>query len=281
MSSKGKFDCAFGIIHDYVKGAVMALKAVLKFLSLTWAVLLLVACGGGGGGGGGGSEPPQPEPVVNEDAEGLWVGQTDTDRYISGLVLDDGEIYILYSVQDDPSVIAGFIHGDSTVTGDQFSSNNLKDYNFEGLGVTSGSASATISEKDSLEGKVTSSSGGSVSFSSTYDSAYELTPFVGDVAGDFSGWVAVVGGVELANLSIDGSGNISAIAEGGCSATGVIYERGSGNAYDVSLTFGASPCSMANETLTGIAYFDGQYDVIYIAAPNNSRTNAGLFVGAK
>lgn len=257
----------------------MAFKANANFLSIIFLVQFLAACGGGGGGGD--SAPIQPATVQDENAEGLWVGQTNTNRNVSGLVLDDGQIYILYSVTDDPSIIAGFIHGDSTVNGDTFSSNNLKDYNFEGLGVLSASTSATISEKISLEGNVSYSDGGVVSFSSSYDSAYDLTPSVSDVAGNYSGWVAVIGGLELANLSIDGAGNISAIAEGGCNASGVIYERGSGNAYNVSITFGVSPCSMANDTLTGIAYFDVENNVIYVAAPNDSRTNAGLFVGSK
>ena len=261
----------------------MALERIAIFSSLTFWVLLLVACGGGGSDGGGidSSQQVQPDPVVNENPEGLWFGETDSNREVSGLVLDDGQFYILYSVSDDPSIIAGFIHGYSVVDGNQFSSTSIRDFNFEGLGVLSGSASAVISEKASLEGTVNYSEGGVVSFSASYSDAYENAPFIGDLVGEYYGWVAVVGGVELANLSIDASGNISALAESGCSTTGVIYERGKGNAFDVNITFGTSPCAMPNETLAGIAYFDKLNNVIYIAIPNDSRTNAGLFVGGK
>jgi hypothetical protein len=60
-----------------------------------------------------------------------------------------------------------------------------------------------------------------------------------------------------------------------------VAPRARGNAFNVSLTFGGAPCLFANQTLTGIAYFDATTRVVYAAAPNANRTDGVLFVGTK
>ena len=53
------------------------------------------------------------------------------------------------------------------------------------------------------------------------------------------------------------------------------------NAYNVAIRFGAAPCFFANQSMSGIAYFDAPTKRLYAAAPNAGRTDGILFLGTK
>ena len=91
----------------------------------------LSACGGEGdtSSSSSSSPPPPPPTLAHSSAEGLWVGTTGTGRTVSGVVLDDATYWFLYSVAGDPSMIEGFIQGDSSFQNGTFTSSNAKDFN--------------------------------------------------------------------------------------------------------------------------------------------------------
>jgi hypothetical protein len=247
-----------------------------KFLlvsSLVAASLVAVGCGGGGGGAG-------PTPATNTTAQGLWSGKTSTNRTVTGLVLSDGTYYVLYSSIGNAAIIGGVVHGTGTSTAGTFSSTDAKDFNIEGAGVVPATFSATVAAKQSLNGSINYSNGATSSFTSTYDPSFETTPLLATVAGTFTGQVASSAGVQAATITVSTTGAISGGASG-CATTGTATPRTDGNAYNVSLTFGASPCLFANQTLTGIAYFDASTKRLYAATPNAARTDGVLFAGSK
>ena len=249
--------------------------AKINLALVSMAVLTLAACGGG--------DSDSPPPVTSETAEGLWVGTTNTNRSITGLLLDDGTYYVLHSLVADPSIIGGVVQGHGTSINGSFSSTDARDFNIEGLGVLPATVSASYMARQSFNGTVMYTSGDAVSFTTTYDSQYDLTPSLATLAGTFTGQVAFSQGVQNATVTVSDTGAISGVGEGGCTFTGTAAPRASGNVFNMSITFGGAPCFFAGQTLTGIAYYDPDPTDkrLYAAAPNATRTDGVLFVGVK
>ena len=249
------------------------MRTVRAFGGAVLSLLLVAGCGGGGG--------DSPPPPVASSAEGLYSGTTTTGRTITGLVLDDGTYYVLYSPVGSSTAIAGVVQGNGTSNAGTFSSGNARDFNLEGLGVLSATVSANYVAKQSLNGAVSYSAGGTTSFSSTYDANYETVPSLAALAGTFTGQVASSAGTENATVTVSSAGAISGSGASGCAVSGSASPRPRGNIFNISLTFGGAPCLFANQTLSGIAYFNSAAKRLYAAAPNASRTDGVLFVGVK
>jgi hypothetical protein len=211
---------------------------------------------------------------------GLWAGSTNTGRTVTGLVLSDGTYYVLYSAAGNASSIAGVIQGTGTTSASSFTSFNARDFNLEGLGVSSGSVHTSFVVKQSLTGTVAYSQGTSVSFTATYDGDWATTPTLARLAGSYSGQVALSQGVQGAVVTVSATGAVTGAANG-CSMTGMATPRSDGNAYDITIRFGASPCFFANQSLSGIAYLRASTGRLYAAAANAGRTDGVLFTGAK
>ncbi len=241
------------------------------------ASAMLVACGSSGGGG---SPAPAPAPAPSA-AEGLWLGTTSNNRAITGLVLDDGSFYFLYSVSGNASLIAGVVQGSGTAQNGSFASANARDFNIEGLGVLAATVSSSYNARQSLNGTVSYTAGGAITFTSAFSTAYDATPSLANLAGTFAGQVAFSGGVENANVTVSTSGALSGVGTSGCTVTGSVAPRARGNAFNVTITFGGAPCFFANQSLSGIAYFDSATKRLYSATPNAARTDGILFVGVK
>jgi hypothetical protein len=248
----------------------MTVKA--RTSSLFAMVAALAACGGGGDDGG---EPAQ----ATQSLAGLWTGTTSNNRTAAGVGLSDGSYYVLYSVAGNPSLIAGFTQGTATVAGSSFTSSNGRDFNFEGLGVSSGTVQGTVTTRQSFAGTVTYPNS-TVSFTSTYNAAFETTPLLSTIAGTYSGSVASSAGVQSSTGTISASGAFAASAAG-CNATGRVTTRSEGNVYNLSVTFGPSPCIFPGQSFSGVAYYDAATRRFYGAAPNPARTSGMLFVGTK
>ena len=242
-------------------------------LSASLAAALFVS---GCGGGGSDSAPAASSP----GAQGLWIGTTATNRTITGLVFGDGSYYVLYSPVGNAAAIAGVVQGTGSSSAGTFTSANAKDFNLEGLGVQSGAVSAAYVSKQSFNGSVTNSAGGNTPFTSSYDANFETAPSLASLAGTFTGQVALSAGIQAATVTVSSSGTISGV-NGGCALSGTASPRSDGNAYNLSITFAAAPCFFANQTFTGIGYFNSVTKRLYAAAPNAARTDGVLFVGTK
>jgi hypothetical protein len=199
---------------------------------------------------------------------------------VAGLVFEDGTFYVLYSRVGIPSQIAGVVQGSGSVTGSTFTSTNARDFNIEGNGVISATVTATVTPRQSFNGSIAAAGVSPVTFSSTYNSIFETAPSLAAIAGTYTGQVALSVGVQTATLTVSSGGAISGNGQG-CLFTGTAAPRTDGNAYTTTVTFGGSPCFFANQTFSGIAYFNPDTRILYAAAPNAARTDGVLFVGTK
>ena len=259
---------------------------IMKRLVCLICIGVLVGCrvfisSGGGGvssGDGGGGDVPEDSGT----AEGLWFGTTDDGRTIAGVVLDDGTYWFLYSVINDPSTVAGLGQGTGTSSNGSFSSSDARDFNLEGLGINDGSISGNYAERASLDGTVTYPSiNDTVVFNTDYNPDYDLAPDLGALAGNYVLLAAAVSGYDDVILAITASGQFSGVGLSGCTCTGTVSPRASGNVYDFSVTFDGLPCSNGTSTIAGVAFYDAANNVFYTAGLNSSRTDGFLALGAK
>lgn len=263
----------------------------------TLASLSLAACGGGASstattsGAASTSSPaptpapapaPVPAPTPSPSAAGLYSGNSSNGRTIRGILLDSGSFWVLYSGVGNPSVIEGGIQGTSTSALGGFSSTNARDFNLVGQGINDATISASYIAKQSLTGVVTYTRISSVvSFNSSYDPLYDLTPSIANLVGSYTGTAAVVNSTESASGTVTSAGALSGRGVSGCTFAGTIAPHSTGNVYDVSVTFGGGVCSNGTNTVTGVAYFDPSNRRLYSAAVNSDRSNGFIFVGLK
>jgi hypothetical protein len=244
-----------------------------KLTIASFVMIFLTACGGGGGGGDSSN--------VAQESEGLWDGTTNTGRNASAIVFNDGTYYMVYTGEQNLNV-SGVIQGSSSMNGSTFTSTDAKDFNLEGFGVLSAQVSGTVLSKQTMNTNITYDVGGTVSFTGSYNSDYELQPLLSNLAGQFSGQVASSAGVENADLTISPDGSMTGTSNSGCSLTGTAYERTDGNAFNISVTFANNVlCAFPGETFEGIAYYDTNDNSLFSAAPNASRDDGVIFVGTK
>lgn len=248
--------------------------AMIKAFAMSW-LLALAACGGGGNGGAASA------PVTN--SEGLWNGSTSTSRSVTGIVLDNGTYWILYSVPNLSALTAGFIHGTETSLNGSFSSSDGIDFNFSGQSVNSATLSASYMTKQSFNGSVSYPNLSSpFTFTSSYNADYDQTPDLSAVAGNYLGLASVVGANEAITIAISAQGVVAGTGgTSGCQYGGLVVPRAKGNLYDLSLVIGGGACATGTSAVTGIGYFDSSSKRLFLAALNKSRSNGLSFVGIK
>lgn len=213
-------------------------------------------------------------------AEGLWFGTTSTNRTLTAAVLNDGTYYFFYSATANPNQVAGVIQGTGTSNKGSFTSSNTKDFGI-GTTVLDATISATYNASRFLNGSIIYSGGSTVTFTSSFNSAYNTTPTVASLAGVYTGQAGSSGGVQTASITAATDGTFTGTEQSGCTFTGTVTARSRGNVFDQSITFGGAPCIFAGRTFQGIVYFDIQTRRLFTAAPNSTRTDAAIFFGTK
>ena len=236
----------------------------------------LVACGGGGDGGGndfsgGGSLGT---------AEGLWKGTSSVGRGIDGLVLPSGQFWVIYTAVGNNAVVAGVLEGNGTSQSGRFTSTNGLDFNFEGLGILDVDIDANYVRERTLNGTVKYANE-QFTFTSSFQSAYNLTPTLAAVAGTYDGTAEVGLGGESAQVVITAEGALSGQSASGCSFTGVVTTGTGGNYYNVSVTFRGGVCANGTQTVTGVGYYDATTRDLWSAALNADRSSGFLFGGTR
>ena len=249
--------------------------AMSKALAMAW-ILALAACGSSGGNGGAAPAPPAAT------AEGLWTGSTSTSRSVTGIVLDDGTYWVLYSVPHASSLIAGVVQGTGTSLNGSFSSSDGVDFNLEGQGFNNATVAASFAAKQSFNGSVTHPSlNQAFTFTSSYNTDYDQAPSVSAIAGTYIGVASVADSDELTTIIVSSPGVVAGSGSGGCKFLGIAVPRATGNLYDFSVVFGGGVCASGTSAVAGIGYFDSSAKRLYLAALNKSRSNGLIFVGIK
>ena len=253
---------------------------MIKAFAMSW-MLALTACGGGGDSG--------TAAVSDATAQGLWNGSgsastsTSTSRSVTGIVLDDGTYWLLFSDPNVSGLIVGFIQGTGTSLNGSFSSSDAIDFNVSAQGINSAAVSASYLTKQSFNGSVSYPSlNAPLTFTSSYNADYEQTPNLTIVAGDYLGIASVANLNEVVTFIISTQGVVAGTgATSGCQYGGLVKPRTTGNVYDVSLLIGGTACATGTNTVTGIGYFDAGPKRLYLAALNTSRTFGMSFTGIK
>jgi hypothetical protein len=230
-------------------------KKVLIFCTVS---LMMVGCGGnyssssnsnGGGGGGGG---------VNYagQAQGIYSGTASSGYTFSTIVLPNDKFYAIYgTVSGNQLLLFGMITGQGT-SGSSTYTASVTDFLSTG-GVKSGSLTASDVPGSSLNGTLTEN-GTMTTFTGTsvlgspfdYGTiSFETPASLSTISGTWTG--TLLDGMTT-TVTISSSGSVTG-SSSGCSFTGTVAPDSSKkNFFDVSLTFGGSPCAFPNQTATGI-----------------------------
>lgn len=254
---------------------------MIKAFAMSW-MLALAACGGGGGNGGA-------APVPAASAEGLWTGSTSTSTgtgtssSVTGIVLDNGSYWVLYSVPNVSPLIAGFVQGTGTSLNGSFSSSDGIDFNVTGQGINNATVSASYVAKQSFNGSVSYPNLSSpFTFTSAYNADYDQTPSLAAIAGSYLGLASVAGSNDPITMVVSPQGVVAGTGgTSGCQYAGFAVPRVKGNLYDLSLVIGGTACASGTSAVTGVGYFDAGAKRLYLAALNKSRTNGLIFVGIR
>ncbi|KQW34286.1 hypothetical protein [Rhizobacter sp. Root404] len=248
---------------------------------------VLVACGGGG------SNDTQPESVPHP--EGRYDGYTTVNgRAATALILGADSYWVFYSAIGNPATIGGVVQGDiSGVSVAAFTSANVRDFNYEGLGTAFGTATVYYTPRASVNATIGFTSGSTEGFVGAYNTTFAQTPSIETIAGTYTGTAStVVTGQQAGSGTINADGAFAGSAAG-CNTTGTITPRAAandsgsssprygGNAYNVSITFGPAPCFYAGQTFTGVALYEADTKTLIAGATNAGRTDAMTFMGTK
>ena len=243
------------------------------------AISALAACGGGGGGGDGDSDSGGGS-VDAGTAEGLYTGTTGNGQTLTGLVLDNGNYWVLYS-DVNSSAIDGVIQGSSSSNNGNFTSSNGRDFNFGAYGISDLTIAGTYVAKQSIAGNLNYGGAKPTTFNASYDARYTQPATLANIAGSYSGQSATAGENEGANFTVSATGAISGSGASGCRFTGSVAPRGNVAAYDLTLSFMGGICEQGTATITGIAYMEPGSNRLLAAALDSTRRNGAVFIGEK
>lgn len=218
-----------------------------KLLIFSIVSLPLIGCGGNGsygsgGGGGGGNTTGQ--------AQGAYSGTSSNGYTFDTIVLPNDKVYAIYgTVSGNVFLISGMLTGQGTSGSGTYSA-TVYDFFHTGT-INSGSITATDVPGSSLNGTLTES-GTNITFTGTslpastfnFNTQASLSAISGTWTGSLMDGTATT--ITISNGSVSGSSS-------GCSFSGTVAADSSNkNFFDVSLTFGGSPCSLPNQTASGI-----------------------------
>jgi len=252
--------------------------------------IVLASCGGGSDGAGKCYSPTPgvcstlgvvrsfPQAVVSP--VGLYKGITNDQRSFASLVLDDGSFYTIYSGVNNPLIAAGGIRGTYKAENQSPTKNDpaafwitdAVDTDLEAQRTQLYAINGTYVEKQYIQ---------STGFVANYSSDYELTPNLADIAGKYIGKSGSISISETVTFDINGSGDLTGTGDSGCNFSGTIKPRTGGNVYNVTITFGASPCRYAGATVTGVSYFDRASNIAYAMASISAGSANFITIAAK
>ena len=245
--------------------------------------LILAACGGGGGGGS------TPSASSGPKAEGVYEGSSSSGYVLNILVLENDEVYALYGNTSGGTLyVSGFNWAQGSSSNGSYTSSIAKDYYNTGA-VTSGSVTASYVANTSFNGTATGN-GQSIGFTSAPPTnsnyVYNTPAVLSTITGSWGG--STLFG-ESGTLTVAANGTLNASFTGSyagtCTATGSATPRASGkNVFDISLTFGASPCGLPGATVSGVAvsYLLANSQRQLVAAVTTSdRAHGSVFFAAR
>ena len=203
---------------------------------------------GGNGGGAGGTTS------YTGQAQGVYSGTASTGNAFATIILPNDKFYGIYgTTTGNTFFVNGMVAGQATSSNGSLMA-NVTDYLSTGQ-TLSDTITATDVPGQSVTGTLTEN-GTSVTFNGTALATssfnYNTAASVGSISGAWNG--SLLDGMTTA-VTINTNGTVTGNSSG-CSFTGTISADASGkNFYDVSITFGSSPCAFPNQTATGVGVY--------------------------
>ncbi|MDC1211357.1 hypothetical protein N8087_05485 [Porticoccaceae bacterium] len=241
------------------------MKNILKALSILLVCSLLAACGGGSGGGGSnGSNGSSSTPAPDENANGIWSGTSSVNGLVSETLglFNDGDFVAINFDFDE------FYKGTYSIDGTDITA-SANGYSLGGPFGGTGTLSGVISSEGTLKATTNSSLGTTADLDLVYETQFsERTISLADLSGS---WVGSVPGLSF-NISIDNSGNLTAIGSDGCNVSGALNIPNSGrNMIAADITISGNFCT-ANGNYSGLGVLlddDAVNDALVFGYANN------------
>jgi hypothetical protein len=227
------------------------MKSIAPTLALALASVLLLSCGSNSGSASNSQSSSTPG-----QAQGVYLGNTSTGYALNGIILPNDKFYAIYgSVSGNAFYVCGIATGQGASDSGKFTATESDfDYCDGPQVVYSGTVAATYTRGSSISGSITENGNaatftGTVPVVSLFD--YNTPASLATISGSWSG--SLTDG-ESASVTVDSSGVANGMSSSGCAFSATISADSSNkNFFDVSLTFGDSPCELPNQSATGIA----------------------------
>ena len=255
------------------------LSSIVSFSLLS---LGLLACSGNKNIGGANSQ----NSSTPGQAQGVYVGTTSTGLAFDGIVLPNDKFYAIYgTTSGNLFFVCGLTTGQGTSSSGKYTANDTDfDYCGGSLITSSGTVSATYTQGTSLNGTLTEGTNnetfsGSAPASSQFN--YNSAATLSSVTGSWNG--SLTDG-ESASITVNSAGSLTGISSTGCTFSATLTPDSSGkNFFNISLTFGASPCLLANQSATGVGvnYLLSDGVTSQLIAAVNSGTSFGIVFAAQ
>jgi len=251
-----------------VKHAFWSAAALLTFVFLSGCGLNYNRNGGTNDNNGSGTL-----------SAGVFQGAVATAGGSSGaviLVTPDGQFWSVAS--DTTSALTplqGFSSSQLTASGLNYSGSASV---FQAPGTSSASGTITINSTSSsnISGTI-SQSGTSDSFSGNTITGFNFNTGASIAGLSGNAWKATFLDDDTATLTVDASGSISGTSAAGCAISGSVAPDKSGsNFFDLTLTFGATGCTLPSTKVTGFAVNAGTgSSAVFIGAGEATGNTAG------
>jgi hypothetical protein len=216
--------------------------------------LLILTCGCGSSSYSGGSNGGGGSTSYAGQAQGVYSGTASSGYSFSTIVLPNDKFYGIYgTITGNLFYVYGMVTGQGTSGNDTYTA-NVTDFFYTGQNF-SDTLTATDVPGSSVSGTITEN-GTPITFNGTAPTMssfnYNTAASVSAISGTWSG--TLLDGVTT-TVTVNSNGTVTG-SSSGCSFTGTVASDGSGkNFYDVSLTFGASPCEFPNQTASGVGVY--------------------------
>jgi hypothetical protein len=193
-----------------------------------------------------------PPASTAGQAQGVFSGTSSDGSSFQSIILPNDTFYAIYgTTSGNVLYISGMMTGQGASNNGKYTA-TVTDFTNSGTTLT-GSVAATYVTGTSISGTVSESGNSNVSFSGTVASTSSFNYTSAALLSDISGtWTGTLMDGSTAIVNIDASGTFSG-SDSGCSFSGSMTPDSSGkNFFDISLTYGASPCLSPNQTQAGI-----------------------------
>lgn len=192
--------------------------------------MVMAACGGGGG----------DEGSASVSAQGFWVGQD-----FSALITPSGEVWVVEDYGVDGLVLS---RGSISSSSGNSVSGSMQSYFSDGT--LSSTISATVAPGATLSGSVTPQGQPTVTFSATYNTAYDRPALLSNLTGTWR--------IDGGSVVFNAQGAFTAVHEG-CNTSGQVTADSSGkNFFRATVTYGTGCGSAQGLTATGVVVTDGR-----------------------